>query len=857
LAALPQYPRYCTRSSVGAIEIRAAERRLVVNDQDVTIGARAFDVLLTLIANRERVVAKDELLNLVWPNLVVEENNLQVQVSTLRKLLGANAVATIPGRGYRFTLTLDDDANATQTSANQPANAERHNHPKHNLPEAITSFVGREREIAELKDLLATTRLVTLTSMGGTGKTRLSLEIGFALTEQFKDGVWFVEFAPLNDARLVPQAVAAVLGVKEDAGRPVTDALEKFVKDRELLLILDNCEHLVDAAAGLAKALLRAGRGVQVLASSRERLHVMGETAYVVPSLSLPTLTLDASDGREGVVSPSHVTTYASSHLSALATGAFESFQQYDAIRLFADRAAAAKPRFQLTRENASAIADICRRLDGIPLAIELAAARVYTMSVEQIATRLSDRFGLLTGGDKTAMLRQQTLRASIDWSVDLLSQAERDVLHQLSVFAGGWTLEAAESVCKVDNPQDTSIVDILIQLVEKSLLMMDADGERYRMLETVRQYAREQLNKSGDATAARTRHLQTYLAFAETARPELAGAQQGQWLAKLDTERENFLAAHAHASQIEQGGELGLRLVWALKPYWFTRGQLALGLQIAVEALAHPQAGTRNLAWCQGLFCAGQISMFMGAYPDSKIYLEESRNIAREIGDKRREAITLQPLGMVYLGSGDKAMARVYLSDALLLAIELADRRQISTACNALAQLERMDGDLGKAESLYEQSLSLLRELGDRKNIAISLLNISMVAIEREAFERAKNILFEALSISAEIASRRIGQSVLDVAAGLAAALEDWTSAMIFFGAAESQATLTGLQRDPTDEAFLAPRIALTRNCLGERDALLMELKGRALAYDQAMETAHNWLKTNAGAVVTCGDAV
>ncbi len=430
----------------GQVEVRPAERRLLVDGQSAVVGARAFDLLITLIEQRDRVVSKDELLALVWPGLVVEENNLQVQVSTLRKLLGPHALATIAGRGYRFAIKLDDDINAINDTGTIKT-------PKHNLPAQLNSFVGREREIGELKELLATTRLVTLTSMGGTGKTRLSLQVAAEILGDYPDGVWLVELDSLTDARLVPEAVASVLGVKEEAGRPVLEALEKYVRDRRLLLILDNCEHLVEACAALAKKLLRSGRAVQVLASSRERLHVMGETAYPVPSLAVPdplSLIGNATDDSTSVAN----------HLNA--------FKQNEAVRLFIDRATAAQPAFQVTLKSAAAVADICRHLDGIPLAIELAAARVYAMSVEQIAARLGDRFNLLTGGDKTSMPRQHTLRASIDWSFDLLSAPERALLLQLSVFAGGWTLQKlsartcgkaqAQAKAAAANPQRSSI---------------------------------------------------------------------------------------------------------------------------------------------------------------------------------------------------------------------------------------------------------------------------------------------------------------------------------------------------------------------------------------------------------------
>ena len=801
----------------GQVEIRPAERRILVNGQAVNVGARAFDVLLALIDRNDRVVSKDELLELVWPGLIVEENNLQVQVSTLRKLLGPQAVATIPGRGYRLTLKLDSD------SGSSPAQAAR----IHNLPAQLNSFIGREREISEIKELLGTTRLVTLTSMGGTGKTRLSLQVAADVVEGYPDGVWFVELAPLADERLVPQAVASVLGVKEEAGRPVLEALEKYVKDRQLLLILDNCEHLMHACAELAKKLLRSGRGLQILASSRERLQVAGETSYPVPSLAVPD-RLNAAGGA----------TVEAINLEALT--------KYEAVRLFIDRAGAAQPAFQVTHQNAAAVADICRRLDGIPLALELAAARVGALSVENIAARLGERFSLLTGGDKTAMPRQQTLRASIDWSYDLLSEPERTLLQRLAVFAGGWTLEAAEAVGAGGGIDESAVLDLLIHLVEKSFVIMEAGGERYRLLDTVRQYAQERLNDSGGENDARTRYLGLYLALAERARPELAGPEQGAWLARLDLERENLLSAHEWAGRAEGGAALGLRLVGALKPYWVNRGFLGLGQRMTVEALARAGAGERNLARCRGLLDAGWIGVLMGRYAEAQGYLEESLAIARAIGDKRRIAMALQPLGLACLGQGDMAAARVHLQEALAMARELGNKREVAAALNVLAQLLRVEGELDTAEPLYEQGLALARELQDRESIAIGILNLAMVSIDRRCSDRARPMLLEALEIADEIGSKRVGQSVLEVSAGLAAFREEWEFAARFYGAAEAQAGQTGLRRDPADEAFLAPRIAQAREAMAAAAFVAAEAAGRALVYEEAMSELRAWLESS-----------
>jgi predicted ATPase/class 3 adenylate cyclase len=686
-----------------------------------------------------------------------------------------------------------------------------------NLPQQVTSFIGREREIVDAREALGTARLLTLLGAGGIGKTRLSLQVAADVLEDYPDGVWFVELAPLTDERLVPQAVASILGVKEEAGHQVIEALAKHVADRRLLLILDNCEHVVQACAALAEQLLRAGLNVRILASSREPLRVSGEVSFPVPALAVPA-------ERDPV--------------------AVEALPQYPAVLLFVDRAAAVRPTFSLTEDNARAVAEICQRLDGIPLAIELAAARVRALSVENIAARLNDRFHLLTGGNRTALPRQQTLRALIDWSYDLLSEKERILFRRLAVFAGGWTLEAAEAVGAEGDVDEGEVLDLLADLVDKSLVMVEADGGRYRLLETVRQYAQERLNESGDGDQVRTRHLAYYLAFAETARPELIGPEQGAWLPRLDLERENFLSAHAWCGHAEGGAELGLRLASAVKPYWLNRGLLGLGYRITLEALARAGAQERSLTRCRGLSNAGQLSYFMGRYGEARGYLEESLAIAREIGDKGRVALVLQPLGMAALGQGDVATARTHLEEALALARELGNKREIAAAINALAQLHRMEGDLQTAAPLYEAFLAIARELGDRDTVAIGLLNLAMVAIGNGSRHHARRMLLEVLAIAEEIGSKPAGQSALEVSACLAALREEWQRAALFFGTAEAQSERTGLHRDPADEAFLAPLIAKVRAALGSAPFGAAEAAGRALSYEDAMVEARAWLE-------------
>jgi predicted ATPase len=792
----------------GEVEVRPAERQLLVEGRPAAVGARAFDVLMALIDHRDRVVSKNELLDMVWPGLVVEENNLQVQVSSLRKLLGPQSVATIPGRGYRFTLEVEP-LDAAAACALPPR--------KHNLPAQMKSFIGREREIAEIRECLESARLVTLTSVGGTGKTRLSLQVASALLHDYPDGVWLVELAPLADERRVPQAVASVLGVTEVAGRPVAEALVKFVQSRRLLIILDNCEHLLQAAANLAKHLLQSGEGLKILASSREQLHVGGEKVYPVPALALPE--------RGSPV-------------------ALEALAQCEAVRLFVDRTLAVQPGFQVSEANARAVADICRRLDGIPLAIELAAARMSALSVESLASRLNDCFRLLTGGDATALPRQQTLRASIDWSYDLLTVPERIVLRRLAVFTGGWTLEAAEAVGAGGDVAAADLMDLLTHLVDKSLVALDAQGERYHLLETVRQYAQELLRASGEEDATRTRHLKHYVAMAEAARTALFGAQQALWLARLDHERENLLAAHAWCDHAPEGVELGFTLVSGLKFYWLVRGLVGLAHRVTIEALARANAQDRNMRRCSALFDAGQLDYFMGRYPDAQRHLEESLAIARELANPQAIAKPLQPLGLACLGQGDLKTARKHLEEALELARAVGDKRNIGAALNALAQLHRVEGALDSAELLYENFLGHARELGDSESIAIGHLNLAMVAICRAWNAPARGRLLEALAIVDEIGSKSSGQAVLEVCAGLSSLRGEWETTAHFFGAAEAQSALSGIHRDPTDEAFLAPRVAKARHALGAARYREAEEAGRALSYPEAMSRARAWLE-------------
>ena len=658
-----------------------------------------------------------------------------------------------------------------------------------NLPQQVTSFIGRERELHEIRELLRGARLVTVVGTGGLGKTRLSLQVAADALDDFPDGVWLIELAPLADPKLVPQGVASALGIKEEAGSSVSQALARHCADRKLLLILDNCEHLIDACAKLAAELLQSLPGVKFLASSRERLNIRGETTYSLP----PFVVAD----------PQRKST-------------FSEVAESDAARLFIERAVAAQPAFHLTEHNAPYVAQICYRLD--------------------------DRFRLLTSGDRAALPRQQTLRALIDWSHELLTEPERVLFRRLPVFAGDFTLEAAEAVAAGDDLDQSDVLDLMARLVEKSLLMMEVDHAHYRMLETVREYAAERMELSGDARAIRDRHLRYCVELAEATWPRLFGPKQAEALERLDFERENLLAAHAWCDHADNGVELGVRLVQALKSYWINRGLPELGYRLAVEALTRIPSDNQSVSRSRALFVTGQIACWLGRYAEAQPYLEESLKVARNLGDTKRIAAALQPLGMACLARGNTTAAHRHLEEALALARKQDDRHDLVAALNAMAQLHRTQGNLEAAVPLYEQVVDFARELDDRESIAIGLLNLAMAILER-APDRLPAMLLEVLAIADETGSRPAVQSVFEVSAGFAASRGEWKGAARLFGAAEAHAKTTGLRRDPADEAFLAPLIAKARDALGAAEFAAAETAGRELNHDDAKLQVLEWL--------------
>jgi len=585
-----------------------------------------------------------------------------------------------------------------------------------NLPTQLTSFIGRGKETKEIKQELSSHRLVTLTGSGGTGKSRLSTQVAADLLDSFPDGVWFVELAPLSDPDRIPQTIQNTMGLTEQTGINILQALQEYLKEKKVLLVLDNCEHLIEACANVANELLSHSTNLKILASSREALRVQGEVSWRVPSLSLPD-TIHPPESEE--------------------------LRGYESVQLFIERASLVNPNFEVNKTNAPAIVQVCSRLGGIPLAIELAAARIKVLSVEQVTERLDDRFRLLTGGSRTALPRQQTLRALIDWSYNLLNEKEKLLFRRLAVFVGGWGLEAAETVCSDEQIDSYDILDLMSSLVDKSLLHTEEHvGEvRYRRLETIRQYAREKFFDMDEVETLCDRHLDYYLRFAEKAEVEIVNTDQVAWLKRLHNEFDNLRAALEWSQ--ERRVNDGLRLGSAIWRFCLRYGYTNELVEKLDQLLLRPAGIERTAIRAKTLYALSILSHWQGNSVRVHTLAEECYAIYHELGDRKGEAAGLYALGIVTKKSNQQALG--FHLQSLALYRSMNDKTDI---CDVLIVISTVSSDATQRQAWLEEALELARERGDAITMAGALDNLGVLATDLGNFSQARSWLEESLAL-------------------------------------------------------------------------------------------------------------
>jgi predicted ATPase/DNA-binding CsgD family transcriptional regulator/Tfp pilus assembly protein PilF len=728
--------------------------------------------------------------------------------------------------------------------------------PQSRLPAPLTPLVGREREIAAICALIwrPEVRLVTLTGTGGVGKTRLALGVTAAASSAFADGICFLALAPLIDPELVLSTIAQALGVLEQGSRPLLDRLQDHLREKQLLLLLDNFEQVVSAAPVVAEVLMAAPH-LHVLVTSRTALHLSGEHEFVVPPLSLPDLL--------NLPPPDHLL-------------------QYGAIHLFVARAQAVQSAFAMTGENAHAIVAICQQVDGLPLAIELAAGRSKLFSPQALLLRLRNRLKLLVGGAQDLPLRQQTLRGTIAWSYDLLDQDEKTLFRRLAVFVGGCTFEAAEAICTAHADLEIDVLDAVAGLVDKSLLRQEAqaDGEpRLLMLETIREYALERLAASGEAEVVQQQHVTFFLQLSEEAEPKLRGAEQAPWRKRLEVEQDNLRAALRWTLE-SQKAQMGLQVAGALLAFWRACNQDHEGRSWCEQVLAQPGAKAQTAARAKALLAAGTMTMFQGDLPEAHRLLEESIAIGREVGaagkrnlahaltvlarvallqdnlDAARElaeesvrlfqevgeawgtALALNFLGTAILELDDPVAAYPLLEESAAL-FRVGDKQRLAMPLNALGLVALRQGDDARARAYFEEALSVARETGDEQYLAEALAHLGTVALRVGDSRQAVALYQQSLAL---IWARGYREYIAEDLAGLAAVaslLGQQERAARLFGAVEALREVSGIRLLPLLRADYDRAVEGIRAHLDEATFAAAWAKGRAMLLEQAIEEA------------------
>ena len=725
-----------------------------------------------------------------------------------------------------------------------------------NLPVQRTGFVGREKEVAAAKELLLRqeVRLLTVTGPGGIGKTRLATQVASGLVEHFPGGTHFVPLSSLNDPDLVASVIVQALGIREAGGQSPLEILKRNLQDSlraPVLLLLDNFEHLVQAVPTVVE-ILAAGPNLKILVTSRAPLHLYGEHEFPLPPLTLP-------DSRS--------------------LPSVEALSQCPAVALFVQRAAAARPDFKLNRENAAAVAEICARLDGLPLAIELAAARVKVLSPSSMLTRLASRLQLLTGGSRDLPQRQQTLRAAIDWGYDLLSAAEQKLFRRLSVFVGGCNLESVEAVCDTKGELDLNLLDGMTSMVDNSLVLQveQVKGEsRFVMLETLREYGLEKLEVSGEAALTKRAHAAYYLVLAEENATESSEAEGAGWLERLGLEHDNFRAALEWLTQTGNA-EWGLRLGTSLFRFWEVREYLAEGRERLDRLLKLTEAGATTKLRMRALFAAGVLAGEQGDYASAAALINESQGIAQALGDKTGVAVSLNALAVFARDRGDVEVAHILFEASLGLWRELGDQKAVARALSNLANVVKLQGKYGRAgelyaechsiflelgdrtgvawslnyqgdvahdqgdsvaaRTLYEQGLAIFREVDDRWGIAGTLADLGSLAKEKREYSTARSMYRESIKVFQALDHRRGIARLLEYFACLAAAQLEAERSLRLAGAAAALRQSIGAPLTPAEQAKLETSLHAARQALTNKVGATAWLEGWALPAERAIE--------------------
>jgi predicted ATPase/DNA-binding SARP family transcriptional activator len=690
------------------------------------------------------------------------------------------------------------------------------------IPVPLTSFISREKELKEIARLLSSSRLLTLTGPGGVGKTRLAIQTANDSIKKFKDGVFWVGLVGLSDGSLIPQEIAQSLNVREVSHEPLTETLKTFLKSKDVLLVLDNCEHLIEACAHIVEQLLSACPKTKILATSRERLDLFNETTWHVPSLQLPEVGQTLS---------------------------LKKLKEFASIELFIERAGNVRPDFSLSEQNAFSVSQICYRLDGIPLAIELAAARIKVLSVDEIAARLNDRFSLLTSGSRTALPRQQTLRATIDWSHDLLSEAEQILFRRLAVFAGGFTLEAVEAVCVQGDLNRSQILDLLGRLVDKSLVIVEiafrGGKTRYRMLETIREYAQEKLELSGEAEAIRDRHLEFFMKLAEETEPHLYAPEQVEWFAQAEAEIDNLRAAlDWSVIDLEEMNDVrirnGLQLVGVLSWFW-QRGYSYEFSERLKSMLSHETAGAQTIERARALTTAGFLHWTLGNFVGARPYLVEALEIARNHDDKLTLGWALSHLGTVLSALEEYDLAQSLLEEcvAITKGFRNVGITVAGMALSFLGDIYVVRNNEVHAREAYEEGIKLLRETNNSNILAYAVRRLGYLALKETDYKRANVLFRESLMRNQELGHQIGIAGAMTGLAALALEVGKLSRAAQLYGSIEGRLAALSLPLYITDQVEFNRGISALRARLDEKTYAKFWTKGKAMSLDEAIAFA------------------